>query len=170
MSDLSERTVAITLGDLDKMRAENGLCLARIQELERQLVEAKMADPTGTIANLRAVIQHAIPIVQFATGNLEPSTVRGWPYAALSAFAEAIAKMPDADTPILESAQDLRTFAKVAAGYEEFRRERDAKRAVMPATREDFGPKTDEAAFAHAAREQALGQTPGNGTAPADKP
>ena len=158
-SSFAARTmVSITLADLDNMRKGNERLQARIGELEKQVVEAKMADPNDTIKLLREIISHALPIVQFASGNLEPSTIAGWPHAALAALAASLVKMPDVDVPIQELAQDLKNFAKLAAGYEEYRKERDAKRAVMPAMPSDFGPQTEEAAFAHAARVAAVSE------------
>lgn len=148
----SRTTVTISLADLDDLRKNVEALQARVRELEAQLVEAKMSDPAGTIKLLRTIIDYALPIVQFATGNLEPSTVRGWPHGALASFADSVVQMPDATDHLRELAQDLRSFAQVAAGYEAFRRERDAHRIAMPATLEDFGPKTEEAARIHAQR------------------
>lgn len=155
MEDFRTRTkVEITLADLDKLEAAGKLQNARIVELERQLAEAKLADPTGVLKDLHAAFHDAMRIVQFAVANLEPTTVRGWPYEALAALAEAIDRIP-MDVYVKEMSQDLRDFASLAAGYEEFRRERDKIRPVTAALPSDFGPQTAEAAFVHQARQTA---------------
>jgi hypothetical protein len=157
MDDFEARTtLTITLKDLNHLKAATEQERKRVQALESQLAEARMTDPNGVIRDLCGIVRSAKAVVQFAVGNLEPSTVRGWPYEALRAFADGLLRLPDADVQDQTLASDLCTFAKNAAGYEEYRRERDAKRVAMPASREDFGPKTAEAAFVHEARAQAL--------------
>lgn len=147
---MNTATVNIPLSELDQLRDSLRVLQNRVVELEKQVVEAKMSDPAGTIRLLQEIVDHALPVVQFAIANLEPSTVRGWPHESLREFAKKLVEMPNATTHTQELSREFEHFAKLAAGYEEFRRERDAKRVVLPATVEDYGPKTEEAAMVHA--------------------
>jgi len=59
-----------------------------------------------------AALESALPIVQFAVGNVPPESVRGWPTASLAALAEQIMTLfpDDADRQSLAI-----TFREVAA-------------------------------------------------------
>jgi hypothetical protein len=149
-------TLTISLKDLNELRGATERERQRVRELERQLAEARVADPNGTIRDLCGIVRSAKTVVQFAVNYMHPATVRGWPYQALSALADGMTRLPDADAQDQTLAMIWRNFAQEAAGYEEYRRERDAGRVAVPATSEDFGPKTDEAAFVHAARVKGL--------------
>jgi hypothetical protein len=84
---------------------------------------------------------------------LDPQTVV-WPtpvYKALGEVADAIEKIPGVDRHVSELPGELRHTEQLAAGYAEYRRERDKNRVVVPATAADFGPQTPEAAAVHAA-------------------
>jgi hypothetical protein len=145
--------VEISLSNLDDLRNDIRKAQARVADLEKQLVDAQLQDASGLVPKLVEALKSANTVVQFAVGNLDPTTVRGWPYEALRTIADTITAIPglrdDADMRSL--VEEYRNFAGVAAGLEEFRRKRDAERVVMPATAEDFGPKTAEAAFVHGA-------------------
>jgi hypothetical protein len=145
-----EPTVSIPISQYDNLRD-------RIRDLNRELTEtqkavaaAKLSDPAGTIAAYQAAFAEAVAIVQYAVANLDPSTVAGWPYAALYKIANAIETLPGVNMHTKEVAPDMRLFADSARSYEEWRKERDAKKVVVPATGADFGPKTPAAAEAHA--------------------
>ncbi|MEX2716748.1 MAG: hypothetical protein Q6370_010645 [Candidatus Sigynarchaeota archaeon] len=147
---MSEPSVTVPLSTYDKLRDELKQLQSKNYELEKQLDAAKLGD--GNIAKQLLDAFHAtMKVVQFAVGNLDPATVAGWPYEALVAVAAAIETIPGIDRHIQELPDELRAFASVAKGLEEYRRERDKNKVVVPATAEDFGPKTPEAARVHAA-------------------
>lgn len=149
----SEPTVTVPLSTYDKIRDDLRHTQNGFYELEKKLVAAQLADPDGSGANkvLYDGFHSAIKIVQFAVGNLDPQTVVGWPHKALAEVADAIEKIPGVDIHVREMPDELRHFARLAAGYEEFRKERDKHKVVVPATAADFGPQTPEAAAVHAA-------------------
>lgn len=146
----SEPTVTVPLSMYDKLREELKQLQGKNYELEKQVTAAKLGD-SDVAQQLHAAFHDAMKIVQFAVGNLDPATVAGWPHEALVAVAAAIEKIPGVDRHISELPEELRAFAGVAKGLEEYRRERDKNKVVVPATAEDFGPKTPEAAAVHAA-------------------
>jgi len=151
MSLLGDSKVEVSLKALDELRDEAHRSAARIQALEREVVAAKLEDKSGRVPALMVALRAAVEVVQFAVGNLDPTTVRGWPYEALGTIADALEQIPglQEDPNMRSLAGELRHFAGIAAGLEEFRKERDAKRVVTPATAADFGPKTAEASFIH---------------------
>lgn len=153
----TDPTITIQLSQFDKMREELRLTNERNQELTTQLATARLTDNSGVIQGFVGAFHQALKIVQFAVGNLSPETVAGWPHEALLQVATAIETLPGIDRHIAELPIELRSFAKNAAGYEAFRRERDARRVVVAASASDYGPQTAEAAFVHQERAKQLG-------------
>ena len=166
----SEPTVTVKLSDYDKLRDQLRDAQGKHHELEKQLVAAKLvdADGSGVAKQLYDGFHAAIKIVQFAVGNLDPQAVRGWPYTALIEVADAIEKIPGIDRHVSELPGELRYTAQLAAGYEEYRKERDKTRIVVPATAADFGPQTSEAAAVHAAYVSTAAQVDEKSTVPHD--
>jgi len=148
---MEDPTVSVKYSEYQKLRDDLKQLQARVYELEAEVTSGKLADPTGTTKLLHEAFHDAIKVVQFAVGNLAPETVAGWPHQALVAVAAAIEKIPGIDPHVKEMPSELRNFARLAASYEEFRKQRDANRVVVAASSDDFGPKTAEAAVAHAA-------------------
>lgn len=147
---MDEPTVNVKYSDYSKLREELRTLQNKNYELEQKLAAAKLGDDE-VAKSLFDGFHSAIKVVQFAVGNLEPSTVVGWPHAALIEVADAIEKIPGIDQHIAEMPPELRHFAGIAAGLEAFRKERDKNKVVVAASAEDFGPKTPEAAAVHAA-------------------
>jgi hypothetical protein len=151
MSD-DEPIVNVKYSVYHKLREDLREMQNRIYVLEKALETAKLNDASGATQLLHGAFLEAVKIVQFAVGNLAPETVAGWPHKALAAIADAIEKIPAIDPHVAELPSELRHFARLAAGYEEYRKQRDANRVVTMATGADFGPQTADAAAAHAAR------------------
>jgi hypothetical protein len=164
-----EPHLTIKLSAYDKLREDARTMQTANYELEKQLKEARLADPSGLTQQLNVAFHEAIKVVQFAVANLPPESVAGWPHEALAQVADAIAKTPTMDAHVMEVVPELRAFAKTAAGYETYRKERAATRVVVAASASDYGPKTTEAALVHALRAQQLtgGALPGQPTVPA---
>lgn len=150
MSD-DEPTVTVKYSVYHKLREDLRETQNRVYVVEKELAAAQLNDGSGAAQLLHGAFHEAIKVVQFAVGNLAPETVAGWPHKALVAIADAIEKIPGIDVHVREMPSELRHFAKLAAGYEEYRKQRDANRVVTAATAADFGPKTPEAAAVHAA-------------------
>jgi hypothetical protein len=101
-----------------------------------------------------------LPIVAFATGNLDPATVRDWPYATLRAYAtglrtHALNKLKknagdDVAQQIADQCGELIKFADEAQGYEEARGPKKVGLHGQPFAKiSDFGPQTPEAQLVH---------------------
>lgn len=147
----NEPTVSVPLSTYDKLRDDLREAQKQVYALEKELVAAKLTDASGVGKLLHDAFHETIKVVQFAVGNLDPSTVVGWLHQALVNIADAIEKIPGIDRHVSEMPPELRHFAGVAASMEAFRKERDKHKVVLPASAEDFGPKTPEAAAVHAA-------------------
>jgi len=145
---MDEPTVSIKYSDYNKLREDLRTVQNQNYELEKKLAAAALGD--DTVAKLlHSAFHSAIKVVQFAVGNLEPSTVAGWPHAALVEIADAIEKIPGIDQHVAEMPPELKHFAALAASLEEMRKERDKNKVVTMATAADFGPKTPEAQAVH---------------------
>lgn len=108
------------MDELDRLRAE-------LQY--RMPAAAPTDDATG---RAREALEHALGIVQFAVGNLDPRTVRGWPIADVTALSNhieaALPNYPHADVLAIT----LREFAKEAAEVDRFRHDRqDAAKKLL---------------------------------------
>jgi len=115
MSDFGQRTkIEITLEDLDEMRSQIREASDRLVRAEKEKNEALAADPSGRVPQLLAVIEAALPIVQFAVENLEPTTVRGWPHKTLDKLGELLATVDGMSVIAREIAPELRVFAHEA--------------------------------------------------------
>ncbi len=70
------------------------------------------------VALLRKTFGHALRVMQFAVGNLDPEAVRGWPHHDLRAVAEFLAEDPASSQEHRELAIAWKEFASVAADVE----------------------------------------------------
>lgn len=152
-----EPTVSIAISAYDKLRNETRDQQAEIYRLQEELKQAKLADNDGTTKLFHETFHTMMKIVQFAVGNLDPSTIAGWPHQAVADLADAIEKLPGIERHITEMPQQLRDFAALGKGFEALRKERDANKVVLMATAADFGPQTDEARAVHGAYMAARG-------------
>lgn len=161
---MKDPTVQLKFSEYQSLLEEVKTQQSRIYELERQLAGAQLADVSGTTKQIHDALHNALKIVQFAVGNLAPEIVAGWPHRALADVANAIDTLPAMDTHIKEVPNDWREFARLAAGFEELRKQRKATQVVTAAVAADFGPKTPEATAAHVeydAHRRAAGVEPG---------
>jgi hypothetical protein len=120
--------VTISLDDLDELRQARDKAERRAAEYKAQLLKEELDDPSGKVPKLVACIQAAMPIVQFAVANLDPSITRNWPYEELAKFAEVLDKMPGVDELTKEFALEFRNFAREIKRTESDRRSRDLNR------------------------------------------
>lgn len=147
---MDEPTVNVKYSDYNKLREDLRTTQNENYELKAKLAAAALGDD-ATAKLLHEAFHSAIKVVQFAVGNLDPSTVSGWPHAALVEVADAIEKIPGIDQHVAELPPELRYFAQLAASMEAMRKERDKNKVVTMATAADFGPKTPEAQAVHEA-------------------
>lgn len=119
--------VEISLTDLDTLRKDRERWEAEYLALRKQFDElrtavalAKPGDLPSLVdgPNMAAALNHALTVITFAIGNLDPLTVRGWPAADLLALAELLPKLPGLDPLLVELWCDWRIFARRAAEWE----------------------------------------------------
>jgi len=72
----------------------------------------------------KALIDSALPIIQFAVGHLDPATVRNWPHVNLVAVANLIDRLCPDDANLRSLAIEFRTFSNEAARLDRFRADR----------------------------------------------
>lgn len=149
---MDEPTVTLKLTDYNKLRQNERDLQDRLMAAEAKLEQAQLADPAGTLKALHGAFIDAMQVTQFAVGNLPSESVAGWPHEALTRLADALDALPGIDRHLREITPELRDFARTAAGFEAWRKERDKNRVVVPASAADFGPQTDEARAVHETR------------------
>jgi hypothetical protein len=140
---MSDRTAQVTLGidEWDDMRNKQQRLHDEIAALGQQLAAAERQDPTGRLVPVLETIEAAIPVIQFAVGNLHPDTIIGWPYESLRSFADLLNKMPGATHEQKELTIELRAFAGVA----EMRARERAMRPIVPVVSVPAEPEDDTA-------------------------
>jgi len=115
--------VTMSLQEYNDLLAQRDQARREYAELQEQIRTTASQDPAT--ADLLKCVKAAIPVITFAVGNLDPATVRGWPYGALKTFAVGLDCLPGADTCMKEYALDLRNFIYEARGVESERARRD---------------------------------------------
>jgi hypothetical protein len=148
---MAEPTVSISISEYDLLRRAHQNAEERANDLANQLDAQKLIDPSGTINQFRTAFLAAVKVMQFAVGNLDPATVSGWPYEALSQVTDGIETLPGIDVYSRELPLAWRVFIESVSKFEAWRKQRDAERGVTMASPADFGPQTPEAKHAHAA-------------------
>lgn len=113
--------VSIPLSDLDDIRNKNSALTDQIAELKKELLAAERQDPQERIEALVQTIMAALPIVAFATANLHPDTIRGWPYNQLAQLADLLEAAPGLPYSAQELALEFRSFAADAKRTEKGR-------------------------------------------------
>jgi hypothetical protein len=113
----------VTLAFHDWRRLEQ-----QIASLEERLKTATVAPPvpeSDVVAELRAMLNAALPIVQWAAGQLNPESHPGWPHEQLHALGELlIAGTTDDDADRVTLGITFREMAAEAADIEDVRKTR----------------------------------------------
>jgi hypothetical protein len=104
---------------LARAQKENG-------ELERKARDLERSDPTGRIDRLVEALDDALEIARYAVANLDPATVRGWPFKTLRALGERLRDIPGATADHTQIGAEFVSFSHEAETLENERVERDA--------------------------------------------
>lgn len=115
---MQSATLNMTLADYEALKNARTKAENDLADLQRQLEEARMADPTGKLVDLNKFARDCLTIARFAVANLPPETIRGWPYEALREVSKNIHALPDFSTNDRDMALDLLAFAKDAEDLE----------------------------------------------------
>lgn len=123
-------TITMTMHDFRKLERDREALEARIAELETAGGAAQPA-PADT-ERWRLALQMALPVVQYAVGNLNPESYRDWPAGELWALAELLPELFPGDPDVESLAIVFREFATQAEDLDDFRAERrEAAAAVL---------------------------------------
>lgn len=117
-------TATITMSIHDFRHIERFVDELRAQINTLRARETPVRDADETTADLIAALDAALPIVQFAVGNLNPESVRGWPYDAVQQLSALIAHLFPENSDRQSLAVTLQQFAKEAVEVEALRIER----------------------------------------------
>lgn len=118
--------VNLPFEDVDNLRKAAATSSAEAAAAKAELAALKLSGsgagsstlPAELIAGLRA----ALSVIQWAQGNYDPETVRGWPHAELRLVAETVKAMPGVTDSEVEWAHDANYYADMAAAVERARR------------------------------------------------
>lgn len=109
---MQSATLNMTLADYEALKAARTKAEQDLADVQRQLEEARRADPTGKLTALNEFARDCLTLARFAVANLPPETIRGWPYAELMRVADTMHVLPDFSTNDRDMALDLMAFAR----------------------------------------------------------
>ena len=108
---MSRGTVNIPLDEWNQLQANAERRKAELAEAHRRARDAEAGSGDERVRALRDIIDVALPVVQFAVGNLPPESVRGWPHVELQQLAERLRTMPGHDAEHETISAEFTTFA-----------------------------------------------------------
>lgn len=101
-------TIELSLAEYDALRAR-----ATHAELELAKSRDERRLPTSEReADLLASTRHALAVVRFAVSNLDPETIRNWPWRDLEAFADHFGVTGTPEVHEQEALDTFRIFAR----------------------------------------------------------
>ena len=127
---MSNAVINLPLGEWQE--AQNKLQKAEqdAEELRRNIRTLEREDPSGRVTRLFQTLDDALTVARYAVGNLDPSTVRGWPFEALRALGERLQSLPGATAEHTHLGLEFVNFAREAEAVEKGRVMRDAREQV----------------------------------------
>ena len=135
---MSRGTVNIPLDEWNQLQADAEKRKGELAEALRRARDAEAGSGDERARALRDIIDVALPVVQFAVGNLPPESVRGWPHVELQQLAERLRTMPGREAEHETISAEFRTFANECVRLAAYRTVRDA--AGEPAVAVDAEP------------------------------
>jgi len=123
MSGIDTATVTLTLGQLQELQTKIVALEKEIADARRTIDSGRLGDPESSARALSTTLTDSLAVVRFAVANLDPLTVRGWPYDELRRVGAAIATLPGVSDFVRELSNTLVEFANRAEGWEQARAE-----------------------------------------------
>jgi len=114
-------TVNMPLAAYQELQTKLDGLTQELRDAKAATERARMDDPSGKVPALVAAIRAAVSVTQYAVGNLPAEVNRGWPHAALTAFAQQLRAMPGISAHERETAAEFEAFAREAAALERAR-------------------------------------------------
>jgi hypothetical protein len=126
-------TVTMTIHDYRQIEKVVEDLRAQVEVLRGRRPQVEGSEAAS---DLSAALDAALPIVQFAVGNLNPESTKGWPHKSVEQLGLLIATMyGEFDSDRATLAITLREFAREARDIEGYRQRReDAAHEVLSAT------------------------------------
>lgn len=118
---IKDATVSVKLEDIQNLQDSVKALTAEVGSLQEQLTNAKLDAGGDATRQFHAAFLDAMEIVRFAIGNLDPLTVRGWPYQRLAMIAAALKILPGIGGDQVDTANDLGHFARKCEEWEKAR-------------------------------------------------
>lgn len=123
---MSRGTVNIPLDEWNQMQADARKRERELAEATRRARDAEAGTGDERVRALRDIIDLALPVIQFAVGNLPPESVRGWPHNELFQLADLLCTMPGHAPDHETISAEFRTFAHECRRLAAHRADRDA--------------------------------------------
>ena len=111
MSDILSAKIEITVEMLDTLRNQIREAEDRAVKAEKETARVAALDVTERIPRLLDTVAMALPIVQFAIGNLDPAT-RGWPYRELFNLGKLLLETPGVTQTVREFAMEYQAVSR----------------------------------------------------------
>lgn len=119
--ELGNAKVEISLNDFQALQNKITSLEAELTDANKAIDDAKLGEHGSEARAYRDAFLAALKIAQFGIGNLDPLTVRGWPYDALYELADHMRARPGLDGFQREIVGDLRIFADNCKRWEDAR-------------------------------------------------
>lgn len=126
---MTQPMITMSLEQYDAQRDENKRLGLEVARLTEALATQKLEDPK--VAELTTLVRAALEVVGFATANLSPEIIRGWPYLALAKVAVNLSSMPNFNSHDEEFARELVKIANECRQWE-MKRANTVERYVPP--------------------------------------
>lgn len=120
-------TMTIPYQTFETMKKQIDSLMVENQSLKKRPLSGKAS---SDVNDLRAALEAALPIVQFAVSNLNPESVLGWPHKQLASLGALLRSTTD-DPHLLEMATTFYYQAEHAADVDVFRAKRLADAAAL---------------------------------------
>lgn len=122
MADIGAATITLPYERFKEIESQYRAARADAETLRRELAAATR--PEG-MAEVEPFVMAALEIVQYAVGNLNPESNRGWPVGALRRVADNLAELaPNYPGDIDSLVITLRAFAREVDDVDRTRDER----------------------------------------------
>jgi hypothetical protein len=118
---MSHAEIKMPLSEYDAMRRKVEKLESELRDAHSQYAEARLGDADSEVRRYRDAFEAAMRVARFGIGNLNPLTVRGWPYQALFTLAEHLDKLPGLSAFEREGAGEIRLFANECKRWEDAR-------------------------------------------------
>lgn len=105
-------TVTLELAEYQKLADDKKESDARIAQLEKDVINAKLGDPESELRAMAKIVRAALQVTRFAMANLSPEAIKGWPFADLEFLGKNVFYLPDCTVDDETLGTEMIAFAK----------------------------------------------------------